>query len=77
MSDNGIKKFEKLSSLIQGMLTGNLKEDEFQILDHMISDDSECLKYYIEYSTMWALLDETEYNFKYRSGHKGAGIQIS
>jgi hypothetical protein len=42
------------------MLTGNLTEDEFQLLDRMMSDDPECLKYYIEYTTLWALLDETE-----------------
>jgi hypothetical protein len=58
MPDNG--KIKQLSQLIQGMLTGNLTEDEFQVLDQMMSDDPECLKYYIEYTTLWALLDETE-----------------
>lgn len=60
MPDNCNNKYEQLSQLIQGILTGNLTEDEFQVLDQMISEDSECLKYYIEYTTLWALLDETE-----------------
>ena len=60
MPDNGINKYERLSQLIQKMLTGNLTEDEFQVLDQMLSDDPEYLKYYIEYTTLWALLDETE-----------------
>jgi hypothetical protein len=60
MPDNDINKYEKMSQLIQGMLTGVLTEDEFKVLDRMMSDDPECLKYYIEYTTIWALLDETE-----------------
>ena len=60
MSDNGINKYEHLSQLVQGMLTGNLTEGEFQLLDRMMSEDSKCLRYYIEYTTIWALLDETE-----------------
>jgi len=59
MSGNGKNKYERFSRLIQGMLTGNLTKDEFQVLDQMMSDDPECLKYYIEYTTLWALLDET------------------
>jgi hypothetical protein len=60
MPDNDINKYEKMSELIQGLLTGNLTEEEFQVLDRMMSNDPECLKYYIEYTTIWALLDETE-----------------
>lgn len=60
MPDNVENKYERLRQLIQGMLTGSLTEDEFQVLDRMMSDDPECLKYYIEYTTIWALLDETE-----------------
>lgn len=62
MPDNSINKFERLSRLIQGMLSENLKQEEFLELDKMMSEDPECLKYYIEYTTIWALLDETEYN---------------
>ena len=60
MPENDKNKYERLSRLIQGVLTRNLTEDEFQVLDQMMSDDPECLKYYIEYTTIWALLDETE-----------------
>jgi hypothetical protein len=60
MSDKGLNKFERLSQLIHGMLSENLSENEFHELDKMMSDDPECLKYYIEYTTIWALLDETE-----------------
>jgi len=60
MPDNVKNKYEQLKQLIQGMLTGNLTDKEFQELDRMMSEDPECLKYYIEYTTIWALLDETE-----------------
>ncbi len=60
MSDKGFNKFERLSQLIHGMLSENLSENEFHELDKMMSDDPECLKYYIEYTTIWAMLDETE-----------------
>ncbi len=60
MSYKGLNKFERLSQLIHGMLSGNLSENEFHELDKMMSEDTECIKYYIDYTTIWALLDETE-----------------
>lgn len=51
-------KYSLLSQLIQGQLSGELDESQFQLLHQMLSKDPENLVYYIEYTTLWALLDE-------------------
>jgi hypothetical protein len=52
-------KYELLSQLIQGLLSGELTDVESQRLNQMLSKDPKCLQYYIEYTTLWGLLDET------------------
>ena len=52
-------KYELLSQLIQGLLSGELTDVESRRLNQMLSKDPKCLQYYIEYTTLWGLLDET------------------
>jgi hypothetical protein len=52
-------KYELLSHLIQGLLSGELTDVQSQRLNQMLSKDPKCLQYYIEYTTLWGLLDET------------------
>jgi hypothetical protein len=51
-------KYELLSHLIHGLLSGELTDVQFQRLNQMLSKDPKCLQYYIEYTTLWGLLDE-------------------
>ena len=51
-------KYSLLSQLIEGQLSGELNESQFRLLQQMMLNDPESLVYYIEYTTLWALLDE-------------------
>ena len=59
MSNQIQSKYPYLSELIQGQLCGELSNEQFKKLSQMLSDDPKCLQYYVEYTTVWALLDET------------------
>jgi len=58
MSDSMKNKYSLLSQLIEGQLSGELNESQFRLLQQMMLNDPESLVYYIEYTTLWALLDE-------------------
>ncbi len=51
-------KYQLLSELIHGLLAGELTDEKCSQLYQMLADDPKCRDYYIEYSTLWALLDE-------------------
>ena len=58
MSEQVPSKYQLLSELIHGLLAGELSDDKCCQLHQMLASDPKCREYYIEYTTLWALLDE-------------------
>lgn len=58
MTDQTNNRYQLLSKLIQGLLTGELPDDDFDLLSRMLSENPKNLEYYMEYATLWAMLDE-------------------